>query len=79
MEKKHIYINYFLDKLSKALYLVIKIKTKTANEARMNKKLNIKGEIINAKLFKKRQSAENYIAKHGGKIVFFRAGEYYVA
>ena len=45
-----------------------------------NVKLNINGQIIDAKCFMTRKAAGNFMARNRGySIVFFKAGEYYVS
>jgi len=41
-------------------------------------KMNINGEIKEAKMFKTLKAAENYIKKYNVEMLYFRAHEYYV-
>ena len=58
------------------LFLYLTIKTNKA----MKKILNINGQLIEARLFKTRQAADNFISKKiGREVLYGRAHEYYVS
>ena len=45
-----------------------------------SKKLQIDGQIIEAKMFVTRKAADNYMSrKEGRKLLFFKSGQYYVS
>lgn len=46
----------------------------------MKKTLRINGQIIETKMFRTRQAAQNFMDKDQNRqLVFFRSGEYYVS
>ena len=60
------------------LKITNEIKTKADKMTKV--KMNINGEIINARMFKTLQAAQRFISKNASsKIVFYRAHEYYVS